>query len=179
MMMAALEAGGLVACKNKERDDLANLCADEAYHPNKNGLYELSDQDLRQLDFPRPYEGKLLKVLYNYAPRMRVMPGGLKVIIMRRDLEEIRQSYDAFFEAQLPPATLIATHLERLTEAMYNRKDVLSVHEFQYRAVVADPQKCFEQLKEDGWPIDVTKAVSVVDPALCRFKKEALTIGVI
>ena len=63
MMMKALEAGGLDACYKQSREEMKNRYADEHYDPNIGGLYELERKDYQKPNFPRDYEGKLIKCL--------------------------------------------------------------------------------------------------------------------
>ena len=63
MMMKALEAGGMDASYKQSRDVMKDHYADEYYNPNIGGLYELEKQDYQKWDFPRDYEGKLIKAL--------------------------------------------------------------------------------------------------------------------
>ena len=101
MMMRALESGGMTACYRQSRDEMRLRFADEHYDPNIGGLYELAPKDYQDKNFPEPYKGKLIKGLNFCVPRMKVMPDGIRVVLMLRDKEEIRQSYDAFFGKQL------------------------------------------------------------------------------
>ncbi len=178
MMMRALEAGGLETSYKADRDKMKNHYADEHYDPNIGGLYELERQDYKDPNFPRDFEGKLIKALNIGVPRMAVMPEGIKVIFMRRDKEEIRQSYDAFFGQQIQVENL-DKGMEIIKEKILNRKDVKSFHEFWFREVIDNPYKHFQTLKDVGWPIDTNKCTDMVDPKYCRFRLENLTVGIL
>ena len=178
MMMRALEAGGMDACYKQSRDVMKNRFADEHYDPNIGGLYELERQDYREFGFPQKYEGKLIKALNNAVPRMAVMPHGIRVVFMRRDTEEIRQSYDAFFDQQLRNINHLDRNMEDIIERIRNRKDVLSLDVLWYRKVLESPLEHLKTLRMNAWPIDAKAAASVVDPTLCRFKLENLTVGI-
>lgn len=179
MMMKALEAGGINTSYKQSRDEMKDRYGDDHYDPNIGGLYELERNDYRKPDFPRPYDGKLIKGLNGCIPNMNVMPNGISVVFMRRDPEEIRQSYDAFFSKQLSSVETLNERMETIIERIKNRKDVVSFTELWYRNVVDNPYFHFSILKNEGWDIDVNSAAKVVDPNYCRFKKEELTIGVI
>lgn len=182
MMMKALEAGGLEASYQQSREEMREKFADDKYDPNVGGLYELEKKDYQKMNFPKDYEGNLIKTLNTGIPNMSVMPNGIKVIFMRRDVEEIRQSYDAFFDMQLSAVQnrdKFNSRMEKIIEQIRNRKDVLSLDVFWYRDVVKNPRKYFEILKSNGWNIDIDKCVNVIDPQYCRFKKEELTEGII
>jgi hypothetical protein len=107
------------------------------------------------------------------------MPDGIRVVFMRRDQEEIRQSYQAFFNKQLQNLEHLERNMADILERINNRKDVLSLHEFWYREVIAQPLAHFETLQDAGWPINPVRAAMTVDPKYCRFRRENLTVGVI
>jgi len=179
MMMRALEAGGMQACYRQSREDMRKRYADEHYDPNFGGLYELERKDYQKWDFPRGYEGKLIKALSLGVPQMDVMPDGIRVVFMRRHPEEIRQSYLAFFNRDLRGTERLDERMEHIIARIENRRDVLSMDVLWYREVVERPLECFERLRDRGWPIDVKAAVATVNPELCRYKLERLTIGVL
>lgn len=178
MMMRALEAGGLEVVARESRDDYRKKFADEYYDPNEGGLYELERKDYQAVGFPRAYKGKLIKCLMAGRANIAVVPK-IKIVFMRRDFEEIRQSYQAFFDQDFAAnEENFIKSVEINIEQLQNRKDC-DLKVFWYRDVVADPRKHFEILKNDGWPIDVEKATAIVDPELCRFRKEILTHGIV
>lgn len=179
MMMRALEAGGMEACYKQSRDVMKNRFADAHYDPNVGGLYELERQDYRKPGFPRGYEGKLIKALNMGVPNMTVMPAGIRIVFMRRDAEEVRQSYDAFFGRQVQNIDHLDKRMEDIIARIRNRKDVASVHVFWYRDVVDNPLGHFARLQADGWPMDARTAAEMVDPCYCRFRREELTVGII
>ncbi|MCP4710027.1 MAG: hypothetical protein GY869_15495 [Planctomycetes bacterium] len=152
--------------------------ADDHYDPNIGGLFELERGDYRGLGFPQNYDGKLIKALNYGVPRMSVMPDGIRVVFMRRNTEEIRQSYEAFFSKPLRNIE----HLERNAldqiEQIKNRRDVLSFDMFWYRSIVSAPLHHFQELEQSGWPIDAKAAAAVVVPQYCRFKIEELDVGI-
>ena len=178
MMMRALEAGGMDACYKQSREVMRKRFADEHYDPNVGGLYELERKDYREPGFPRKYRGKLIKALGMGVPGMAVMPA-IRVVFMRRDPEEIRQSYAAFFGQDLQGIDTLNNRMQDVLERIRNRRDVISMHVFWYRQVLHWPLHNFTTLQSEGWPIDVTKAVAIVDPDLCRYRHENLTVGVL
>lgn len=181
MMMRALEAGGLQAVYAASREDMRKKYADGDYDPNSGGLYELERSDYQAIDFPRAYDGKLIKCLNQGVVTMATMPKGMQVIFMRRDVEEIRQSYDAFFGKQLgmlEPETF-QRRMDLTVEKIRNRRDIITCSEIWYRDVIEDPLYWFIRLNMLGWPIDTELAAAVVDPELCRYKLEDLEVGVL
>jgi hypothetical protein len=178
-MMQALMAGGLTGAWSEARNAVAAQHADEHYHPNRAGLFEIPLREYRQPGFPLQYEGKLIKVLlwglHNLAPH----PGGYRIIIMRRDPEEIRQSYEGFFLGRkCPPLVGYAERIARAAKMLVTRPDALSVSIVDYAYAVAHPARAMIRLRGDGWPIDPLEAADVIDPAQYRFRKELLTVGI-
>lgn len=177
MMMRALEAGGLTAAYRESRDLFRKSYADDLYDPNAGGLYELEVADYRALDFPVKYRGQLVKCLLAGKVHLAVVPR-LKVVFMRRDFEEIRQSYQAFFDRDLPAkAELVLQTIEDAVAQLHNRRDC-DVNVFWYRDVLRQPAAHFTLLHESGWPIDVAKAAAIVDEKQCRFRRESLIEGI-
>lgn len=177
-MMAALIAGGLDAAWSEERNQLAEAHADERYHPNKGGLYEIRLSEYSGNNFPLAYQGKLIKCMAWGLDHLAVNPDGYRVIIMRRDPEEIRQSYEGFFQATCPPLTEYHERIERAANMLANRRDVLSVCVVDYAGVVEQPELAFIRLRGDGWPIDPLASAATIDPTQYRFRKERLTVGI-
>lgn len=177
MMMKALEAGGLEAVKREEREKMRIKRTDAFYNPNQGGLYELVRKDVMSPDFPNQFRGKAIKCLAPALGAMDVVDTGIKMVFMRRDPEEIQQSYLAFFGKKLPQTNEQIEELcDRAVRNMKNRRDV-EFHEWQYRKVIEDPTYHFNSLL--GWDIDKEAAAGVVDPKLLRYKREELTEGII
>lgn len=178
MMMRALEAGGMETAYRADRDKMKNHYADEHYDPNIGGLYELERQDYKNPNFPKDFDGKLIKALNIGVPRMAVMQNGIRVIFMRRNKEEIRQSYGGFFDQQIQVDNL-DERMEKIKEVILNRRDVISFNEFWFREVIDNPYKHFQVLKDAGWPIDVDIASAIPDEKYYRFRLENLTVGIV
>lgn len=178
-MMRALEAGGMDAQYRQSRDVMKNRYADEHYDPNIGGLYELERADYQKPDFPRGYEGKLIKALQLGPANMRTMPGGIKVVFMLRDTEEQRQSYMAFFGGQAPTVEQITARVERALEAARNRRDT-EVLTFWYPDVVQNPRIAFATIREFfGVPLDIEAASAVVSPEHYRYRLTELEVGIV
>lgn len=176
MMMQALMAGGLDGLYDPSRNVMNKTFGDHTYMPNSGGFFEPSKKQLSEIGFPRNYDGKLMKVLHGGITKLA--PMDYKVVLMRRDPEEIRQSYEAFFQSngKHPIFDKVTELIDLVEEHINNRKD-MSLTVLHYRDVVADPLSAFCQLSEDGWPIDVPKAASIVDPEQCRFRLEKMVVG--
>lgn len=178
MMMKALEAGGMEACYRASREEMRLHFADQHYDPNVGGLYELERNDYLAPDFPHGYEGKLVKVLRMGVAQMNVSPSGVRVLFMRRDPEEIRQSYMAFFGRTDMTTDNIEAMVTRSLAMARNRRDT-DVMEVPFRGVVDDPLAWFERIKAFGFAINVSAAAAVVRPDLLRYRREELEIGIV
>jgi hypothetical protein len=181
MLMRALEAGGMDAAYRGSRDEMADRAADEHWHPQHgHGLYELERADYSTPGFPRGYEGRLVKCLRGSPARMSWMLGGIRVVYMLRDFEEIRQSYGAFFPASIPPSV---EWLARETDANLTAiggRDHVDLMTLRYEAVLADPVAELGRVGAFvGVPLDVGAAARVVDPALRRFRAVELVPGIV
>lgn len=171
MMMAALEAGGLTAAYNPERQRLNDRFGDEHYEPNP-AYYELSRAEYRRPDFREAYDGMVVKALQMGSVRL-AQPGDA-LVLMDRDFEEIAQSYDAFFGR--PPLITREEH-RKLINRIFNEFPGYVLHT-PYPAVIESPRPTFSILSQAGWPIDVDKAAAVIRPELYRFQAEKLAPGV-
>jgi hypothetical protein len=175
-MMQALIAGGLTAAWSEERNQVAEQHADEHYHPNKAGLFEIALKEYQLVNFPLAYEGKLIKVMLWGLDHLAVHEPGYRVVIMRRDPEEIRQSYEGFFGRRCPSLAEYDLRIARAEALLANRRDVLSVTVVNYRDLVEQPDLTLSRLCL--WPIDPVKAAATVDPEQYRFRLERLTVGI-
>ena len=176
MMMQALEAGGLKTAFNPIRNKMNKQHGDKDYKPNPGGFYELSRKEYSQYGFPRMYQGKLIKCLWGGL--WKFFPGDYLIVFMRRDPEEIRQSYEAFFDQPPPPSFKNFKDITKDTlEYIKVRKD-MQVLEINYRDVIDNPKKIFTQIKKFGFPININKATKVVDPTQYRFQLDKLTKGI-
>ena len=177
MVMRALMAGGLTADFDPKRDAMNERHGDEHYKPNAGGFYELQRAQYQAIGFPRAHEGKLIKILnegiLKIAPRSPEDP--YRIVFMRRDPEEMRQSWEAFFGPQAVHPGLRVS-MDDILGVLHLRADCVVVSP-EYRAVVAAPLAVFEYLAAQGWPIDPEAAVATIDPALCHMRREELAVG--
>ncbi len=176
MMMQALEAGGLEPAFNPVRDKMNKDFGDKDYKPNPGGFYELHRKEYSQNGFPKMYEGKLIKLLWGGITKIAV--GNYKVVFMMRDPEEIRQSYEAFFRGSAPENLKNYDRMMKDTiDMLKNRKDTELII-LKYRDVIENPRREFLKLREARWAIDLEECIKFINPDLCRFKKEKLTMGI-
>ena len=157
MMMRALIAGGLVPAYNKNID--IELKETEA---NPNGFYELSMEEYLDPTFPKAYEGKVIKCLWKGA--LELIEGNYKMVFMVRDPEEIRKSFENRFIGDLP--LYLDNYREKIGETIeaLNASYDIDLVVFNYWRVIEDPLSAFNKLKARGWPIDVKKCISVIEP---------------
>jgi len=180
MLMNSLIAGGLDAFYREGRDQMNHQWGDDHYQPNGDGFFEPQREDFQNLEFPRMHDGKLIKCLYGGLSALAVH--SYRVVFMGRNSKEVKQSIMGFFKKDYLPQnqeSIIRNFdavMNRIVEMASNRKDVLSLHRFQYREVLESPLKHFIQLEEAGWPIDPIKASGIVDPSRIRFKAEELEV---
>ena len=170
MMMEALEAGGLEAVYSGARDQRMNdrwgePDATHPYVPNER-YYELDNEDYRKPEFPKPYEGKLIKCLWGGITRLPV--GEYRVVFMRRPRNEIRTSLIAFFGNSMPVVDDpgFDANMDRVVSILRDRASFKSVDEVWYADVLAEPEKVFRSL---DWPIDPVKAASIPEARRARF----------
>lgn len=179
-MMQALIAGGMSAAWSEERNQLNDAHSDERYKPNPQGLFEVPMKEYGECNFPLKYQGKLIKVMAWGLDHLAVNPEGYRVVLMRRDPEEIRQSYEGFFQGQkCPPLNEYQERIERAEAMLRNRLDVRDVAIVDYRHLCEQSQTVFDCLATwSDWPIDPLEAAATINPDLYRFRKERLTVGI-
>lgn len=173
MLMSAVLAGGLPCAYSTSRDALNQSTQDGAYIANRGGLME-PDYGREMFDplWPRQYDGKALKVVTPFIGRLAVH--SYAVAFMRRDPEEIRQSYRGAFPRHKPLTVAgIEREVEEALRTLKNRRDVQDVVELSYP--LTDPVL---ELSRLGWPIDVQRAAEVWDESQYRFRREVLTVGI-
>lgn len=169
MMMAALKAGGMELAWTGERE--RHNWQDGSYRPNAGGLYELPTTEQWQPGWPRQHDGKVIKCLVRWIRHLAVHE--YRVLWMRRDPEEIRQSYRAAFGVETTCERIEQESDEALAMLM-NRRDVKDIRILDYIEVIAEPEEAFSFLQWQGWPICAERAASVVDPKQHRFRRELL-----
>ena len=172
MMMEALEAGGLEVIKSDRRDIVNNRNSDQYYKPNPNSLYELTTKRMLQPGFPKQYNGKVLKILANQVCLLSVYE--YSVVFMKRNSEEIRQSYEAAFSEKIS-IERIEQAVENAIAHFKNRRDINNLFIWNYREVIENPLEHFQKL---DWPINAEKSANIVDPKKLRFKLENLEVGI-
>lgn len=180
MMMRCLEAGGLPASYDSSQDILNILWGREGYQPNPNGFY--GTNSLGDTDYPSFYLDHLGKVVKFPRVDFRYLAKGkYKIIFMSRNPREIIASMRRFTPYYPWGSVEAAVHLfevikPALIKTIRDRGDC-EVIEVSYNDVVSNPTKEFEKIKGFGIPIDVEKAVAMVDPTLYRLRLETTLIS--
>ncbi len=170
MMMRCLIEGGLDAAYDDHQEPLNVQFGDADYLPNGDGFYAL-DEDFRDPAFYHKYEGRLVKVPWR---ELRFLPDGdYRVVFMLREPQEISASMEKFMpswggERVLAETCYLGAVNTLLAQCRARGMDVTTL---DYASVVADPAGQFASL---GWPINVKAASRMVDPALRRFRLEAV-----
>ncbi len=179
MVMQALEAGGIELVYSELRDKQMNeAMSDKEYKANPKSLYETPVPLQASPGFPLPYTGKALKVLLPpFGTATTLELGIYVVIIMKRDPEEVRQSFEAFFMPRggkwpFQNRDHYNTLFESGVKLLKLRNDT-KVLVWNYKNVISQPLKHFKQV----WNIDAKAAASIVDPELYRFQLKKLTKG--
>jgi len=162
-----------------ERMQTVNRVSDKDYKLNPE-LFELTQEDYQQPDFPDQFRGMCIKGLQQCIARCKPQVR-IKMIFMRRDYHEISQSYQAGFERG-PSPEKVEKVVESALVAALNRRDTEFI-EVWYRDMIRDAEQgSTEQLgrmKElFDLPLDITAMARIIDPKLCRFKKEELDLEI-
>lgn len=171
MLMRCLEAGGLDPVYDKLSDAM-NHSAPSDYVPNPNGFYQFTGEVNEA--FPILYNNKLVKFPIRYLNNLP--DSEYKIIILKRDPEEIRMSMSKWtpYSAWGPQESATYLYDEIITgiKDRLSKLNNVSVIEVNYRDIVNNPLDTFNYIKESGWEINVEACVSMVDSSLYRNKLE-------
>jgi len=171
MMMRCLIEGGLDAAYDDHQEPLNVQFGDGDYLPNGDGFFALQE-DFRDPAFYAKYEGRLVKVPWREL--LTLPAGNYRVVFMLRDPAEISASMERFMPGWGGERVLAETcylgAVNTLLAQLRARGD-MEVSTLDYASVVGNPAGQFALL---GWPINVKAASRMVDPALRRFRLEAV-----
>lgn len=170
-MMQALEAGGMIVHKNPRRTEALHRVDSDGYRVQPGDVFESTAKERSLIDWPRQYDGCAIKVVTPWLGLLAV--ASYRVVFMRRDVEEIRQSYEAAFGESITSAMISASIAEGLA-GLANRLDVLSVCQVNYDDLLHDPVSAVGSLQ---WPVAARDAALVIDPTLKRFHNDSLVVG--
>lgn len=174
MMMHALIKGGIPAIYDVGKDDVRlRMLKKMGYDANHNGLFELYKDNLKE-KFPYDLDGEVVKIQDTQWEQLdRYAENGIRVVYMLRDKECVLKSMYAFTGSNHGGRNARRWDKQYdYIQSIKDRHDVKSVDVLWYADVVEDPEKYFIELKEHGFPINVEKACSVVNPEYQHFRSE-------
>ena len=187
-MMSALKASGLSYISNSKLDELiARQSTIDGYKPSKDGVWEVGRQfycnPTLMRNFVKYQDEIAIKVFYDGLPTLPA--GGYTVIFMQRNPAEIIESLAnvvqhtmAIKNAALSqpndtyPFDVYADYnpedVQHCLDIAKQRKD-MNVIEVNFRDLIEQPEKTLEAIKytplgRERVPIDIKKAVKVIDP---------------
>lgn len=171
MLMRCLEAGGLDPVYDKF-NDILEYHTPLDYLPNPNGFYQFDgpfDDAFYNLHI-----GKLIKCPIKNISKLP--KGNYKVIILRRNPEEIRASMARWtpfvsWGAQEVMTYFYEEYLSALKSILEVRGD-MSIVEIEYKNIIKNPINVFEWLQSQGWPINPNLCAEKVDNTLYRNRLE-------
>lgn len=173
MMMQALKAGGVDLFYSELREKRMQKNNKEDYEVNP-AFYEVGRDEYMRLGFTTELPDDVaVKIQALGLPIISAAKGYL-IIYMRRDPSAIRESFiNAFSEEEFNSLysdwpSYYFSLMDGVKGIMQARRDVTLV-EFWYDDVLADPKKAFEIIKANGLEIDVEAAAKAVEPERCRY----------
>lgn len=174
MMMKCLIAGGMNAVWDNCQEDLNKTAHRKGYYPNPNGFFALEDYKYKTPFFIKEHDKKLIKCPYN---RLLDLPKhSYKLIFMKRDPYEIRKSMAEFSPYCSWGTNEAITHfydliVGELTNKITSRGDIDMIT-INYKDVVNNPMLEFTRISQNGWNINPSLCVSMVDDTLYRNRRE-------
>jgi hypothetical protein len=170
MAMKMLEAGGLELVIDHER---------EADEDNPKGYYE--DERVKDLErstdraWVREARGKGIKVISRLL-RSLPLDSRYRVVLMRRDLDEVLASQRKMLERRGEPDGVDDARMRELFEKdLWQASWFLKHHranfewiDLHYRHVLVDPEREARRIAELVGGLDVRKMAEMVDPELYR-----------
>ena len=183
MMMEALDAGGIPAIHNQEAPQYGPndypFQKTHSYEGWDHALTERYGHDKKQ--WTEAMQGHCIKLPGRYITiriekRWDPPDQEVRVVWIDRDSKEIVASRHAAGRGAVGTwAQRIASFdnlREGIREHLFDMRPayIKSVTCLWYPDVVTDPRREFQKLVDDGWPIDLDKAVAVVDPAWYRHR---------
>lgn len=149
------------------------------YHPNETGFFELTTNHLANYlkILSTPYSGckMIVPVVGVRWDLISMKPS--KIILMVRDLEEVRQSQEAFFKDGGSDLGELRTMLT--TQRMRLKRSGIDFMEVNYNELIKDKVNVIQQIKEFiRSDVNIDEAVAFVQPSKNRFKAEELTHGI-
>lgn len=149
------------------------------YHANPNGFFEITEKQFTNFNrvLSRPYSGCKMIIPVTGIRWEIVKDYPCKVIMMERDVEEIRQSQEAYYaqEGSVDVAYLRTALATQRVSLRQHKIDFITVN---YNELLRDKVNIISQIKEFiQSDRDITEAVEFVQPKQNRFRKEKLVSG--
>lgn len=181
--LEGVEAGGMSVATSAARDGFIARHSDCQYQVNPHSLYEPDPAELFEHGWPKQHDGQAIKLVAPFG-RMDVFRFvGLmsvhqyRVVFLKRDAEEVRQSYEAVVQRRIP--WLTTEYIERVSgtalEHLRNRRDCVEVVEINHLDLMAEPAAAY---RRTGWPLDPERAAAVIDIEKHRYRRERLVEGI-
>lgn len=149
------------------------------YHPNPTGFYEITEDSTEFLlkVVSKPYSGcKMIIPVSNFRWEL-VKKYPCKIIMMTRDVEEIRQSQMAYYRNDNVTIEVIRTQLamQKVRLEKHNVEHMV----VNYHDVLNFPEKIITKVAQFiKAPITIDEAIESVQPKQNRFKVEKLYVGI-
>jgi hypothetical protein len=163
-MMQGLEAGGLRVDRAPKGDPLREFY-ELSEHQKARGWYSEGAGTVELPPgqrFPSAHRGRLIKCLVGSARYLDPQPVPIKVVFMRRDIQEIAES-----GRRLTGIPYQQRGVERSVEhelKQWRARPDVQLVEVWYGALLANPEGVYDRLQAAGWPIDARRATRAIDP---------------
>ena len=172
MVMHALIKGGIPAIYDIGKADARLLWLKEkGYDANPDGLFELYKSSLLKR-FPNDLNKECVKIQdWQWEGLSGEAKDGILVVYMLRNKTSVFKSCAAFTGSMnFEKLEVRYSSQFDIIEQIEARTDVVSVTVLNYENVVKNPDYGFGLLKTHGFPINVTRAASVVKPEYAHFR---------
>jgi len=169
MMMKCLYKGGIDTYYNRKQERFLRRAF--SLERNPGGYWEPDPQEKYELDWPLKAKNHAIKILAPWRWLPVMTRHEYRILIMWRNPKEIEKSIKKINKGVVPAKDRQILHsysdfMKKGVELANNRKDVKSVTVLNFADVIDDPIEEFKDLQNDGWPINVEKAASVVQSKL-------------
>ena len=170
LMMRALETGGMKAVYSQNKD--SRMDSKHGAEVNRDGYYEMELEDYHADGYPSQFDGKMFKCLYGgilYLPPVR----NYRIVFMRRPADQIKKSLLKAFgyrHTLVDDNKTFQKEMSRIVSCLRDRRAVRSVTEIWMKDLVQHPARELARVKNDHWPIDVSKAAEIPDVNKMRFR---------
>lgn len=170
MMMRCLTEAGMIGAYDEEVNSQLDFFAPDDYLPNPHGFYQL--QRTPNEFTVSQYENKVLK--FPFRRLIHLPQGEYKICFLKRNPLEIQASMQAFtpFRSWGKDSVVCEFYdlvIDTILNNLQSRTDI-NLTVLNYADIVANPTTEFQKLYNNGWPIDVNIAASLVNDSLYRLR---------